>query len=128
MNGCELTFELLPHRYAVCQLKPAAPLPQWALQGEFYAITRSVEELSVVTAEANLPAAVDAERDWRILKIAAVLDFSMVGVLAAISGLLAAEAISIFVISTYNTDYLLVKQALLAKTVAVLRRAGHEVN
>jgi hypothetical protein len=127
MKGYQLTFKIFAQPYAVCRLAPQAALPEWAQTGQFLSLTRTAEELSVVCEQAGVPENIPAERDWRVLQIAAVLDFSLVGVLAAVSSLLAAAAISIFVVSTYNTDYLLVKECDMAKAVAVLRQAGHRV-
>jgi hypothetical protein len=122
-----LAFQVLERSYAVCQFPSQAVLPEWVQTGEFLSLTRTAEELSVVCVQAGIPENISAERDWRILQIAAVLDFSLVGVLAAVSNLLGEVGISIFVISTYNTDYLLVKERDLTKTVTVLKQAGHHV-
>lgn len=128
MDSDKFTFEVLPNSYAVCQLRPEQPVPLRALQGEFFSITKTDGELSLVCETDRVPEGVTAELGWRILRIAAVLDFAMVGVLAVISGTLAREAIAIFAISTYNTDYLLVKEKDLKAAVSALRQAGHQVN
>jgi hypothetical protein len=123
----ELTLKVLEGKYAVVKLAPDDPIPQWAASGDFSSITRTVEELSVVCPQHNLPGETDAERDWRIIKIEAILDFSLVGILAALASVLAGAGISIFAVSTYNTDYLLVKEAALEKAVRVLEEAGYRL-
>lgn len=121
-----LTLSVLPDRYAVCQLPPDTPLPAWALNG-WFSITRTDEELSLVCAQQHIPANISAERDWRVLKIHGPLDFGLVGVLAAIAQPLAQAHISIFAVSTFNTDYVLVKAATLDHAIATLREGGHTV-
>lgn len=90
-------------------------------------MTRTPEELSVVCSEEHVPEGVEAERGWRAFGLEGPLDFSIVGVLASVASPLAAAGISIFAVSTYDTDYVLVKGALLETATAALRKAGHEV-
>lgn len=90
-------------------------------------MTRTADELSVVCAGANVPAAVQAERDWCVLKVRGPLDFAQTGVLARLAAPLAAAGVPIFVLSTFDTDYLLVRAARLVDALAALRDAGHEV-
>jgi hypothetical protein len=123
----KLSLELLEGKYAVVKLAPDAPVPAWALNGEFYSITRTSEELSLVCPESNLTQEVEAERDWRIFKIEGVLDFSLVGVLAALASVLAKAGVSIFAISTFNTDYILVKQTALERAVRALKAEGYHL-
>jgi len=121
-----LALSLLAERLAVCRLEPGAPLPAWA-GGALTAFTRTPDELSVVCAEAGVPAGVQMEGGWRALKVAGPLDFGLTGILAALAGPLAAAGVSIFAISTYDTDYVLIKETALERAVAVLRAAGHPV-
>jgi hypothetical protein len=125
-------MELLlhPEHYAVCRLGPAAADPGWGEGGGLRSLTRSAEELSLVCVEAGLPANTgDAmlSRGWRCLRVAGSLDFSMVGVLSALASPLAAAGVSIFAVSTYDTDYLLVRADALAAAVAALEAAGQRV-
>lgn len=122
-----LRLRLLPGRLAVCRLDPAAPVPAWAASGELVAITRTAAELSIVCAEHAAPVEVRAERGWRALGIRGPLDFSLTGILLSCLQPLAAVGISIFAISTFDTDYVLVKEESLAPAAAALRAAGHEV-
>lgn len=123
-----LTLTVLPETLAICRLDPGAAVPAWALSaGGFVSITRTGDELSVVCPEASIPQDVIASRGWRCLRVAGPLDFSLVGVLAALASPLAAAGVSIFAISTYDTDYLLAREADLPGAVEALTAAGHAV-
>lgn len=119
---------ILPEVYGVCRLNPAADIPAWALLGGFQAITRTADELSIVCPQINIPTTVQCEGDWRILKVAAVLDFALTGVLVSLAAPLAEAGISIFAISTFDTDYLLVKVNALQQAVDTLLAAGHQIS
>ncbi len=123
-----LSLQILAAPLAVCRLAANDPLPTWALSGDFLSITRTLDELSIVCPEAQAPPGVTVERGWRGLKVSGPLDFALVGILARLSGALAAAGISLFAISTYDTDYLLVRQADLPGAVQALRAAGCVVN
>jgi hypothetical protein len=122
----KFTLTVIPEMLAVCRMPPDAPLPNWP-DGSFLSVTRTGEELSVVVPEAAVPNSVPNQRGFRALKMAGPLDFGEIGVLATLSNTLAVAGLSIFVISTYDTDYILVKQENLARAIAALRQAGHEV-
>ena len=125
--GRKLTLQLLPDVLAVCRLAPDTPLPEWAVQAGFVSITRTSDELSVVIPQQRVPDGVQAQRDFRALKVAGPLAFDEIGILAALAGPLASAGISIFAVSTYDTDYVLVRQTDLGKALGVLRGAGHVV-
>jgi hypothetical protein len=110
---------------AVCSLGGADPIPGWAVQGAFFSITRTDEELSAICPENLVPVDVQAERGWRALRIAGVIDFSVIGVLAELTAPLAEGRISVFALSTYDTDYLLVKEHDLGRAIEKLQEAGH---
>jgi hypothetical protein len=122
-----LTLVPLDGRYAVCRLDPGDPLPAWAAGGPFVSVTRTDEELSVVCQQEAVPAGVRCERDWRCLRVAGTLDFALVGVLASLTGPLAEAGVSVFAVSTFDTDYLLVKEEKWEAAVAALRAFGHVV-
>lgn len=122
-----LTLAVVPGRWAVCRLDPQAGMPDWALGGDFFSITRTTDELSIVCSEAGVPEGVQGERGWAGLKVEGPLDFSLTGVLASLAQPLAEAGISIFAVSTYDTDYLLVKAGALERAVAVLAQAGFEI-
>jgi len=109
----------------VCRLDANAKLPDW-LSGEFISVTRTSEELSIVCEQLDI-ADIAAEKDWRAFKVLGPLDFSEIGILARLSEVLAKNSISIFVISTYDTDYLLVKENKLLRAIEALNNDGHEV-
>ena len=120
-----LTLSVLPETLAVCRLGPDDAVPSWAGAGEFRAVTRTASELSIVCRDASVPAAVTANRGWRAIAVDGTLDFALTGVLAALASPLAAAGVSIFAMSTYDTDYVLVKQDTLDRAVAALTQAGH---
>lgn len=91
-------------------------------------VTRTPSELSIVCAAGRVPAGVTAVRDWRALVVAGPLDFSEIGVLASLTGPLAGVGVSVFALSTYDTDYLLVREAALEEAVAALHEAGHAID
>lgn len=111
---------------AVYRLAPDAPLPSWATTGTFWSITRTPEELSVISEEQEI-ADVRSEGGWRSLRIQGPLSFTLIGVLAALIQPLADAEVGVFVCSTFDTDYLLVKAADLPRATEVLVGAGHEV-
>ncbi len=119
---------VLPGEYAVCRLDPRADVPAEAAAGPFWAAVRTAEELSLVVPQAAAPSEGRCESGWRILKVSGPLDFGLTGVLAGIARPLAEAGISIFAISTFDTDYVLVKEGQLAGAIAALTAAGHRVS
>jgi hypothetical protein len=113
--------------FAVCRLEPDTAIPAWATTGDLVSITRTADELSIVCRQDAVPEGIHCERGWRCLRVAGTIPFSAVGILASLTAPLAEAGISIFVISTFDTDYLLVKAEDLPKAVGVLRRQGHTV-
>ncbi|HEX7190422.1 MAG TPA: ACT domain-containing protein [Thermoanaerobaculia bacterium] len=116
-------LRLLPGRYAVCRLSADASLPEW-VRGEFVSITRTEDELSIVCEESAVPHDVRAERGWVCRKVIGPIPFETVGVAAALTTPLAQEGVSVIVVGTFDTDYLLVKEELSAKAAAALEAAG----
>lgn len=123
-----LELSLLPGRFAISRLASNAPLPSWATQGAFYSVTRTYDELSIVAEESSVPTGTQSESCWRILKVQGPFVLSEVGVLASLVAPLAAARVSTFVVSTFDTDYLLVTQEQLASAMAELGRAGHSIH
>ncbi|MCA9070410.1 MAG: ACT domain-containing protein [Planctomycetaceae bacterium] len=126
MSGKPLALELLSETFAICRLPPNSSVPDWA-KGDFVSSTQTQNELSIVCSQESVPDDVQTERDWRCLRIVGKLDFSLVGVIASLTGILAEAGISVFVISTYDTDYFLVREKNLVETVEVLENAGYSV-
>ena len=111
----------------MARLGPADAIPSWAAV-PLSSTTRTAEELSIVCAASHVPAHVTAERGWRCLRVAGTIDFAVTGVLASIAGPLAGAGVSIFAISTYDTDYVLVREHALPAAIAALTAAGHDVD
>lgn len=127
MEQKKLKMKLLKDKYGVCRLDKPGPVPNWGIEGEFYSVTKTEDELSIVCVEESTPDNIKCEKDWRVLKVEGPLDFSLVGILSAISGLMAEKSISIFAISTYDTDYILVKDKDLNKAIKALCDDKYEV-
>ena len=126
----KLRLRETPWRLAICRFAPDAPLPAWVLHAsaEFWSITRTPHELSVVCSEDDLPPSVDAhvEKDWRAFAVVGPLPFELTGVVSSLTAPLAAAGIPVFVVSTYDTDHVLVKSVDFVKAHGVL--AGvHEI-
>jgi len=122
-----LTLKLLKEKYGVCRLDKTELIPEWATNSEIFSITRTTDELSVVCPEDNIPNDIKCEKDWRILKIEGPLDFSLIGILSSISTILAQKGISIFAISTYDTDYILVKNKDIDNAIESLIKERYEI-
>jgi uncharacterized protein len=129
-----LRFRLLEEPLAVCRLAPDAVVPAWALESKFLCVTRTSEELSLVCAENRVPEDVPghtpdfglAEKGWVALKLEGPFPFSMTGVLASFIQPLAEARIPIFAISTFDTDYVLIKRENVGQALVALIAAGHE--
>jgi hypothetical protein len=122
-----LTVGRRPGTYAACRLDPASPVPHWAEGAELCSVTRTASELAIVCSDGAVPDDVVAERDWACLRLRAPVDLGLTGVAAALTTPLASAGISVLVIATYDTDYLLVRQAQLEHAIAALTSAGHRV-
>jgi hypothetical protein len=123
----QLTITVHPELYAICRLEPEDEVPKWARGDSFVTISRTKTELSIVCEESRVPAEIHAERKRRLMQVAGTLAFSLTGILAAIAVPLAEAHISIFGVSTYDTDYVLVNEADLEHAISVLESAGHVV-
>ena len=119
---------VLDELYAVVRLDPDAPLPLWAQRGHFRSVTRSDTEMSIVCREEDVPVDASAERGWVCFQVAGPLDFSLTGVVASLVAPLSDAEIPLFVISTFETDYLLVREHDLQAAVDALTSAGHAVD
>src|SRR5258708_5270357 len=105
----KLRMSPLPEALAICRLDADSAIPPWAATGCFFSITRTLEELSVICPEVNVPEHIVCNRGWRCLKVDGPMSFSEIGVVSALARPLAEAGISIFMVSSYDTDYLLVK-------------------
>jgi uncharacterized protein len=118
-----LTLTLLPDLYAVARLDPDAPVPGW-VTGPFTSVTRTGLELSIVAPHACVPGEVRVERGFRVLRFEGPFAFDAVGVLASVAGPLAEAGVSILAIGTFDTDYVLVKEADVPRVRAALEARG----
>lgn len=118
-----MTLERRPGQWTVCRIDAGAPIPDWAARSshEFLSITRTDRELSIVAPDELVPTDVTAERGWRLIRVVGPLDFNLIGILSRLTGALAEAGVPVFAVSTYDTDYLLVKRADESRAVKVLR-------
>ncbi len=121
-----LKYRVLPERLAVCRLASDARIPAWAQEGGFFCVIRTHDELSIVCAEDRVADGATVERGWVALQLEGPFPFSMTGVLASFVQPLAEAQIPIFAISTFDTDYVLIKRENLKEATLALSAAGHE--
>jgi hypothetical protein len=123
-----LDLALAPGRFAVCRLAPDDPLPPGLLDAaEFVAVVRTPTELSIVCPERLAPSGARCESGWRLIQVAGPLDFALTGILLSLLDPLARVGVSVFAASTYDTDYLLIKEATLDRARQALAAAGHRL-
>lgn len=129
MSGTRhLWLRQLPEVYAICRLSGDTSVPSWATGGTFSSVTHAPGELSVICSAANVPETLNnASRGWTCLMLEGPFELTEVGVLASIAGPLAEARVSIFVMSTFDTDYLLVKQESLLTAIQALQAQGCEI-
>jgi uncharacterized protein len=120
-------FSILEGKFAVAKLPPDADISEWGGGGDLCSVTHTAEEISIVCAEESAPPFAEIERNWRCLQVQGPLDFALQGVLLSLLKPLADADIGVFVVSTYNTDYLFVKQYHLQLAIAALEEAGHRL-
>jgi hypothetical protein len=123
-----LTLALLKETLAVCRLSNKDDVPAWVWAEPLFFAARTQDELSLVLPQEHVPAEWLAERDWRAFKVLGPLDFSLTGILASLAAPLGTAGISIFALSTYDTDYLLLKERDLESAVYALTQAGHAIS
>ena len=121
-----MQLRTLPDSYAVVRLEPGAVLPDWVDAGPFRSVTRTEHEVSVVCRDPDVPEGESVDRGWTVLEMIGPLDFTLTGVISSLVEPLAAIEIPIFVISTFETDYVLVRSSELARAADALESAGHE--
>ncbi|MEZ6037859.1 MAG: ACT domain-containing protein [Planctomycetota bacterium] len=121
-------FEVHPDRLAIARLAAGSPLPAWAEPADaaaFVTVSQTRNELSIVCAQRQVPQGVRCERDKVMFGIAGVVPMTTIGLLAGLCARLAEAAVPVFVVSTYDTDYLLVSADRFAAARSVLEAAGH---
>jgi uncharacterized protein len=122
-----LTLSILPWQLSICRLSPGDALPDELFKYPFWSITQIGNELSLVIPQDLVQHGWKVEAGWRCIQVLGPLDFSLIGILSQLSGVLADAGISIFALSTYDTDYLLVKENSLARAREVLMASGYEL-
>ena len=120
-----MTIEVIQGSYAVCKLKQ---IPQVQKAATLFFLTVTNSEISLVCEDELIPHDCKAEKGFSAMRIAGILDFSLNGILAKISGILEQEGVSIFAISTYDTDYILVKDHDLERAIETLTQSGHQIH
>ena len=122
-----LVLQIQAGEFSICRLLPSEPVPAWAGSAGFHAIVRTADELSLLCAAPLVPPGVRAERGWRMLKFAGPFAFTATGILASVLAPLARKKIGILALSTFDTDYLLVKADKLDAAIRAIESAGHTV-
>jgi hypothetical protein len=124
MSPSKLSLVILTDRLAICRLEPNQQIPDWVHSegNSFFSLCKTAEELSIICPQDLVPDHIKVEKDWRALKIQGPLPFTMTGVLTSILNPLAKNQISILAISTFDTDYVLVKEKDLPKAVGILQK------
>jgi hypothetical protein len=124
----QLNLIILKDKYAIYRFETDSDIPNWIRNSDFYSITKTKDELSIISKQLDLTTEVpETNKDWRILKIQGPLDFSLIGIIAEISRILKEIKISIFTISTYDTDYIFLKNQDLNKAIDSLKANGHKI-
>jgi hypothetical protein len=122
-----MTLQVLENIYCIYRFDIGSELPPWIYQSEFYSVTKTNDEISVVTLQKRFNEKIKCSKNWKILKVEGPLDFSLVGIIADISRILKEVNIPIFTISTFDTDYILLGKADLDKGVNALRGNGYTI-
>ncbi len=122
-----IILSLLSENLSVCRLTPKDAFPSWALSSRIYSISKTNDELSVVCESHLVPSEVTCEKGWIVYKVHGPLDFGLTGILASIANPLAEAKVSLFAISTYDTDYILVKEGNRIKSIEALKKAGFQI-
>ena len=124
----KLNLQVLKDKYSIFRFDKNSTIPDWATKSDFYSITKTHDELSIVCIQPDMDLQqYTVNTEWKAFKINQLLDLSLVGILAGLLGVLKESKISIFTISTYDTDYILVKSQNLEKATQVLKAQGHKV-
>jgi hypothetical protein len=127
MTQRQLKLSLLKDKYAICTLPNDTPIPDWALTQSLISITRTGKELTIVCRMDSIPSELQSDLNWRCFRIDGSFDLNQIGVISSISSPLADAGISIYVISTYDTDYFLVQDKNVEQTISTLSNSGHSI-
>ncbi len=122
-----LNLSLLKERYGICVLPNTAQIPDWALTESLVSITRTKKELTIVCRQDVIPSQCQSDLNWRCFRVDGSFDLNQIGVISSLSSPLAEAKISIYVISTFNTDYFLVQEEKVEQTISILSGCGHTI-
>jgi hypothetical protein len=122
----KLRLAVLEGPLAICRLEPDQGIPEWATRGDWFSVTRTGDELSVVCPSSQVPGGIRSSMGWRAIRVVGSMDLGEIGVLARLATCLAACGVSLFAVSTFDTDYLLVGEDRLAEAIEALTNSGHE--
>ena len=128
MKPQNLVLSVLEETFSIHKLAPDAYLPEAISECDFYSLSKTTEELSLVCPEHLAVKSEKSNPDWKCLKVAGPLDFKLTGILAGITNVLAKEKVSVFAISTFDTDYILTKKQGLTAAISALKSAGYQFN
>jgi hypothetical protein len=120
-----MTLKELAGSFTILKIGPDEAIPAWAVQSPFFSVSKTGEELSIVCESGSVPEGIENQSgNWKCLKVRGLLDFAQTGILSSIAGPLARAKISIFAVSTYDTDYILVKDQTLERAKEALKKSG----
>jgi len=122
-----MKLEILKESYSVCRLANESSIPEWAINGIFYSITKTNEELSIVCESKFVPIEIKREDNWFMIKILGPLDFSEIGIINKISSVFKRVNKSLFVISTYDTDYIMCKKNNISELIEELENEDYSI-
>lgn len=128
MEPYKLVLSVLEETFSIHRLAPDASLPEAVSECDFYSLSKTTDELSLVCPEHLAVKSEKSNPDWKCLKVAGPLDFELTGILAGITEVLAKEKLSVFAISTFDTDYILIKKQGLTAAISALERVGYIFN
>ena len=121
-----MVLQILPYDFTICKVETAENID---LGGEFCFVGKTDEELSLLCPTYDVPAnTLERDDGWKAFRIQGVLDFSLVGILSKLSGILADNGIGLFAVSTFNTDYIFVKAETFERALDLLTKAGYEMD
>ena len=123
----QLNLSVLPEQLAIVRLESKSQIPYWVNSGEFFSITSTKDEVSIICPEKNVPQGITCDSGWRAIKIEGPFDLELTGVAVSVAGPISNSGIGVFIIATYDTDYVLVKEVLLNKALSALTNAGHSI-
>jgi uncharacterized protein len=127
MDNFSRSLLLFEDSFAICRMDRDAPVPEWAIEGYFFSVSRTPDELSLVVLETSVPAGVDCESGWRCLKIESPFDFDLSGMITSIAAPVAKTEVAVFVVATQDSDYLLVKERNLDRALSTLSEKGFRI-